>query len=80
MINMADEQTISREFVEREFASILQMYNLGIEKLKEEQMEVMVAVLMPFLKEKVGPNYFIIDANVCRGHIDPNSSRYYETH
>ena len=59
------------------------MYNLGIEKLKEEQIEVMVAVLMPFLKEKVGPNYFIyiiIDANVCRGHIDPNSSRYYETH
>ena len=58
MINM-DEQTISREFVEREFASILQMYNLGIEKLKEEQIEVMVAVFMPFLKEKVGPNYFI---------------------
>ena len=58
MINM-DEQTISREFVEREFASILQMYNLGIEKLKEEQIDVMVAVLMPFLKEKVWPNYFI---------------------
>ena len=78
-----DEQTISREFVEREFASILQMYNLGTEKLKEEQIEVMVAVLMPFLKEKVRPNLYnivIIDANVCRGHIDPNSSRYYETH
>ena len=34
-----DEQTISREFVEHEFASISQMYNLGIEKLKlKEQM------------------------------------------
>ena len=51
-----DQQRVCRT---REFASILQMYNLGIEKLKEEQIEVMVAVLMPFLKEKVGPNYFI---------------------
>ena len=38
-----DKQTISREFVAREFASISQLYNLGIEKLKEEQIEVMVA-------------------------------------
>ena len=44
MINM-DEQTINREFVESEFASFSQMYNLGIEKLKEEQIDVMVAVL-----------------------------------
>ena len=42
-INMDKE--INRDFVEREFSSISNMYNLGIELLKEEQIDVMLSIL-----------------------------------
>ena len=46
------ESAISKGFVEREFASIAQEYQLGIPRLKNEQIDIIISVLQK--KDTIG--------------------------